>query len=434
MENIERKNIIICASGAVIGGMEVLFSNYVRYLIDEKFNVFLLTKKTGSNIYYRLLKDINDRFTYIYYDNNDVMYSSLKRQSIIRNSVLEQISSLDFSKTYAVCGYFQDIILMMTIFRKTPVRLSMIWPHPLDWSSFNFLNRRKYNFKKTYSQLHLYQRELLILMDKKCANYYTSYSIFNFNNWYFDANLPKRKIQGLPIQNNTGHPFTYHANKEKDTLNILWVGRFDFYKNEAIKKIFRTLERLTKKHDYKFRFNIVGGGLPKFEEDLKKVLKGHSIYVNYLGIVPPDCLNDVFSQNDLGIAMGVTVKQMGGSGLPAILIDSLSSSYNPENCCNWVYEIETGDDGDGLYYHHIGKELPYRRSLYDIIEEIIVNPNLLTEVSKRCKESILENYSYARQYKLMTDRVLSSSFLGEDMPLYRFGFVRRLYHKIRGRL
>ena len=425
------KNIIICTSGVCIGGMEVLFANYAKFLVDNNYNVIFLTKKTEDNIFNILLKDIEDKIHFVWLKIRDSLYESERSLNYNRNYVLKQIGDIDYNDTYGVCGFFMDIELMISIFRNTPVKISYIWPHPLDWLAYLFPNQRTYNFKKQINNpLYLYQKELITKMHNKNASYYTSYAIFNFNKWYYEEPLSDRKIEGLPVQKNVkdiGYKITDNHRK----WNILWVGRFDFYKNDAIFRIYKTLVSIAQTKRIDIEFNIVGDGLPKFREELKSRMNNSIIKVNFLGIVHPDDLASIFSKNDIGIAMGVTVKQMGYAGLPAILIDSLSNEYSSPMCCNWVCDIETGDDGDGMYYSLIGKPLEYRQDLRALLNEVFDNPCKLNEYSQKCKDAIAKQYSYENQYNIITERILNSKFTGDDALIFRFNVIKRVIYKIK---
>ena len=423
-------NIIICTYGVSVGGMEVLFANYANYLVNKGYNVLFITQESGDNIYEKLL--IGEKKIKFVKVNTDILNMSDSERRKVREQALDQLGDLNWDNTFAVCGYFVHVLLLENILKGKNVPITHIWAHPLEWVRYAYLNPLKYHFdRRKVNSVYKYQKKLIEIMDAKNAMYYTSYAIFNYNKWYFDAALKERKIEGLPIQINTGEPFSYSYSKKGDSFNILWVGRFDYFKNDAIIYILKTLEKLVDETKVRITFNVVGKGRPQFEKDIKNRLKSELVTVNLQGPVPPDHLNDVFEKNDVGIAMGVTVKQMGYSGLPAILIDSMNDSYKEDKCCNWVFDIETGDDGDGMYYKTIGKPLEYRNSLYNILMEVIANPIVLDDYSEKCKKSVSVHYSYEGQYEIITERVLHSEFTGDGYPIYRNSLLRRSWRKFK---
>lgn len=432
------KNIVICTSGSSIGGMEVMFSNYIRFLIKRRYKVYLITENILGNIYHKLLSDIEDQIIYIKRNPCNVMYLTTKEQEELRISVLSKFGKIDYNTIYCTCGYFIDLMMLLIIFKNKSVKISMIWPHPLNWVNQLFFIKNTYHLqRRPYLSFYRKQKDLLELMHNHNAFFYTSYSIFYFNRWYYSAKLDDRIIEGLPVQINSGLEFDYVSPIRDGLWNILWVGRFDFFKNDAICKIHRTLELIAYKKNVKICFNIVGHGKKEFEDALKRNLQSNNIKVSFLGTVKPDELNNVFRANDIGIAMGVTVKQMGYAGLPAILIDSMSKYYKKERCCNWIFDIETGDDGDGMYYDAAKMTLRNRESLYDVLSSVIDNPDLLIDYSNRCKEYVQKYYSYERQYEIITDRVLNSSFTSDQAMPIVYGwfrrFVRRTFRLITGK-
>ena len=424
------QTIIICAYGISIGGMEVLFANYAKFLVNHKYKVCFITQDTGKSIYEELLKD-EKNIHFIKVDMDILNMSDLERKKQ-REYGIRQIGELDWHNTFAVCGYFPHVLLLGNILKGKNIPITHIWAHPLEWVRYSYMNPLKYHYdRRKKTNVYEYQRRLLRDMDSKKGMYYTSYAIFHYNRWYFDLNLKERKIEGLPIQINSGQSFFYNYARNDYYFKILWVGRFDYFKNDAIVYILRTLEKIAEETKVKFSFNVVGKGRPQFEIDIKNRLKSNMVEVNLQGPVAPDHLNDVFAKNDVGIAMGVTVKQMGYAGLPAILIDSMNESYKEDKCCNWVFDIETGDDGDGMYYTTIGQQLKYRESLYNLLYRIVQNPQELNDISLKCKEAVVEHYSYERQYEIITERVLKSEFRSDDFKIYKYNLFRRTLRKIK---
>lgn len=427
-----KKNIILCAYGTGIGGMEVLFSGFVKYLLSHDINVILITIDRKDNIYRKLLKDEWDKIVIVYRNPDNILYMSDSSRNKQRQNIQDQLKEFDLNEAYAICGFYIDLLILIDLLKEYNTKITLIWPHPLDWINYLPLRNNQYYFKKHRKSRHfLFQKQLFSDLEKNNASYYTSYSIYDFNCWYYELPHKQKVIEGLPVQNNAGESFIYKPIENSNRLNILWVGRFDYYKNDAILYIYKCLEDIKKTNpSLNITFNIAGHGRKKFEKQLKESIHSEFITVKFLGTIKPSELNAVFSQNDIGIAMGVTVKQMGMAGLPAILIDSMSKDYKGGNCCNWLYDIFTGDDGDGMYYKMMNAPLNYRKNLKDLIEEIIQTPASLKNISDKCKEYVVDHYSYERQYGIMLDRVISSTFEPKGHYSYRYGFLRRIVRTI----
>ena len=423
-------DIVICVTGFNIGGMEVLFSGFIKYCFSKGHQVFFITKEIDNDIYHTLVDFDDPKFHLVYRGSKDVVWMNEKEAKGERDSVLSKLSELDTDNAVAIVGFYTDLVYTMNLFLEIPIRIMMVWPHPLDWSNRLYIFPDKYHDRiKRHGKHFEFQKKLLQEMDRRNASYYTSYAIRNYNEWYYEVKLNDREIEGLPIQTDCGEPFTYNAKSKIDKLKVLWVGRFTYFKNDAIEYIFKTLDTLAQQYpEIEFVFNIVGKGDTESENDIKERVnenKSSRVKVNYLGTILPNNLTSVFSENDVGVAMGVTVKQMGYTGLPAILIDSLSDTYHEENCCCWVSEIDTGDDGDGMYYRLSGKPLKNRRKLSDILKEVINEPDKLNGMSVACQEHIKKHYMYDRQNEIILQRAIDSSFTNESHLQYRHNILLR---------
>ena len=430
-------NIIIETTGFNIGGMEVFFAGHVNYLLSHGHNVYFITKNISNDIYHTLI-DFNDsNFHLIYRCSKELIWMDEKEAKRERDRVFSQLKEVDLKDTVAMVGYYIDFEYVLNLFRDNPVRMLMIWPHPLEWSNrlHLFFNRYHRIPKRLGAQFEV-QKSLLKEMDDADASYYTSYAIKDYNQWYYGLKFKDRSIEGLPIQVDCGEPFKYQDRLSQKEFRVLWVGRFDFFKNDAIYYIYNCLKELSDSNPgIHFYFNIVGKGTEKYEKDIRGRLKDKNtdrLSVQFLGIVQPNQLTSVFSQNDIGIAMGVTVKQMGYTGLPAILIDSMSKNYNGGKCCNWVFDIATGDDGDGMYYQMANSPLEYRKELKELLSEVIKNPALLKEYSDKSVKYVTNHYMYERQNRVILERACASKFTGTNTPRFKHNYVMRQMWKIRG--
>lgn len=427
-------NIIVYTHGIGVGGMEVFFSGFIHFVIKKGHKVYFVSQVGEKNIFNELLKDLNGQFVWVDFKRINIAEKTERQCDLIREGFLKKLNIRDYENTAAIAGYYSDMVFLTSMFSSiNQVRMLLIWPHPLNWPNALFSNPKTYNTeKKINSPQYKYQKALVKEIDDAGGNYYTSYAIFDFTNWYYDADMKPRDIEGLPIQVDNGKSFTYCYDSSSKVLRILWVGRFDYFKNDAIVYTLQTLDELSEKYnDIHFVFNIVGRGTVQFEQDIKKRATSEKVEVNFMGAVSPTKLNDVFSQNDIGIAMGVTVKQMGYSGLPSILIDSLTSDYNSDKICNWVFDIDTGDDGDGYYYYLANSPLEKRERLGDLLESVIMNPECLNEYSKKSQVFVNAHYSYEKQNTIILERAIESKYKGSKIPIYHYPFSKRVEIKLR---
>lgn len=419
-------NIIINAFGNGYGGMEVMFAGLAKYAIEKGFYVYFLTLNKKNNIYMKMLGSENDKLHYIFSFDKDILYMTKKDKEKQKEYVNNQLDrfKIDYSQTLILAGYYRDLLTINDIFsNKQNARFLFVWPHPMDWIHYLFPEPvRTYHWEKLKNNDHYqYQKKLLQEVENGNAHYFTSYAIADYNKWYYEVSFKDRKIEGLPIQKSSGICFNYNYNENVKKLSFVWVGRFDYFKNDAILHTVKVLEQIkTKYPEYEIVFNIYGRGNKNYTKDITENAKSNLIQINIFGTIAPDKLNEVFSQNDIGIGMGVTVKQMGYSGLPAILIDSINDSYRTDKYCNWVSDIATGDDGDGFYYYIAGNQLMYRKSLFELIEDVIQNPSNLNKYSKSCKEYVENNYDCDKQYQCIIDRAINSNYHGTQLFTYSY--------------
>lgn len=426
-------NVIIINTGTNVGGMEVLFSGLMTQIINNNDEIYLITRESDKNIYPSLVDMNNEHMHMVYQNSKDVFWMNKKERLLEKKNLLNQLGDLDFDNSIVLIGHYLDLLYAINLFEDIKIRMLMVWPHPLNFSNRLYLVARGYHFNsKRFGRHYAYQRKLLQQLDDCGASYYTSYAIRDYNQWYYDLKFDKRVIEGLPIQTNCGADYDYPEKHKLEEFKVLWVGRFDYFKNDAIVHINDVLNDLSRQHqDIKFLFNIVGYGMKKYEDDIKDRLSNSSITVNFLGGVSPDNLTSVFSVNDVGIAMGVTVKQMAYTGLPAILIDSLNKKYQGNKRCNWVFDIATGDDGDGFYYQLQGKPLENRKELKSLLLEVIEKPKLLKAYSKKGKEHVICHYMYERQNNMILDRAQKSTFTGYSEGVYSPNFLLRLLWNVK---
>ena len=427
-------NIIIYQYAEGVGGVEVIFAGFAKYCLQRGHKVYFVTRDTGNNVYYNLLKEMRNEIIWVYRKYScDIRFMDDAQRRRERESILRDLNLDKDVETLAIVFYYNEFLAIKNLFDECDfVKLYYLWSHPLNFiRSLKFMTTG-YDFVKhsNYRQFS-YQKTLLQEMVDKgaCSPHPLMIDLYNR---YYDLNLSKQEYFALPVQFDAGADFKYHYDVNSRTLRVLWVGRFAYFKNDAIEYIAKSLELVNHSNpEYSFFYDIVGYGAAKYDTDIRNRLsKYRKVKINFLGGVHPSKLNELFSHYDLGVAMGTTTKQMGYSGLPTVVIDSLDEEYNDGSICNWVFDSFLGDSGDGMYYHKIGKPLPCRVTLQSILEEIVANPGILNINSKKCKEYVAENYDYEKQNAKILEAARKSRYYASKTPVFMYAWYVRLLRNI----
>jgi hypothetical protein len=423
-------NFILNNSNNKIGGIEVLFLEIARFLSHKQHNIYFVIS-SDDDIYMKNLIGISNVYFLKKQITKPIEFITDSELELERKNIFSQ---LDCNGVYYVISPFygdlQYAIAMFSSYKR--FYLSHLWPHPQDWcSTIKFLNKGFVTTKHKSSK-YFYQKKLIEFLHRKKADFYSARAVVVFNKWYYELDFEvDRKIEALPISDLFNDKLVYNPINRFDILKVVWCGRFEYFKNEAIIQIHNTLELLAKQYPkMTIQYDIIGYGYKKQTKDVKDNIKPEKVKVNYLGIIDPDKLSDVFKEYDIGIGMGLTVKKMGQVGLPSIIIDSTERGSMPENNANWLYETtEEGDAGDGYYYKISGGKINVRKPLFEILQNVIDNPSLLKKHSEKSKQYVEDNYSMKKQVDFLIHRVTNSEFVGCDFPFFRRSiFLRYAYY------
>lgn len=428
-------NYIFVDSSIVLGGVETLLIELAKYLVNKDNKVYFTSYKT-ENIYINNLSEVdNIFFLYKQVEPKAIEFFSRRELKLEKHNILDQ---LDENQEYHVIApYFDALQFAMAVFGdKKNFKLMHLWAHPQSWcTTLKLKNNDWFTKEKIVNLKYMYQKKLLEALRDNGGDFYSGRSVTVFNSWYYDIDINPQKVESLPIDSyNQIESWEYDNNK--NSLSVLWVGRFDAWKNEAIIHIYRTLELLAEKNKrVKIKFDIVGYGNPQHDAYIRNSVFSNHVQVNFIGGVKPENLPNLFSEYDLGIAMGLTVKKMAQVGLPTIVIDSFERGQAYIKNANWLFDTSEGDAGDGYYFNIAGHELKQRKKLIELLEEVTMNPCLLSQYSIRCKEFVDEHYSFERQSKAIMQTAINSTFAGLNFPIYRRNFATRIaylgYKKIK---
>lgn len=423
-------NFVFIDSNNAIGGIENLLIEMSNYLVDSNNKVFFLTYNNDT-IYHKFLSNtLNIKIINIKY-KNEIQYSERKNIKKIKRHSLS-IFGENNDKYYVIAPGFKNFQFAMAIFGDDKrFGLMHLWGHPEDWkNTLKIYGNRGISKKIIKNPKYYYQQKLLEFLYEKNADFYGGRVVPVFNSWYYGLELEPKAIYTLPIQSVDESLENYRISMSKREFNIVWCGRFDYWKNEAIIHISKVLEKLSEEYtEFKINYDVIGYGNDNNTNYVKNSIITNNVSVRYLGIIKPNELSKTLSKYDIGIGMGLSVKKMGQIGVPAIVIDSVDKEHLDWLKADWLWNTAEGDAGDGYYFHLAGKEIKGRKDLYDLLNEIFDHPLLLNNYSKKCIDYVKKNYSEEKQIQEMINCAMNSNFCGIDYPIYRRNiFFRIMYN------
>ena len=314
-------NLIFIDSNEVIGGIEALFIELAKNL-SSKNKIFFIVHN-NDNVYKKHLFQAPNIELVLRKVYKPVEYFSANEIKIEKRNISNYFNN---EEEYCVIApYFDSLQFAMAVFGDSSnFKLMHLWAHPQSWcTTLKIKNNDWFTRDKIKNSKYKYQKKLLETLYVEGADFYSSRTVPVFNSWYYEIDINPSKVEAVPIDSYNQLESWKYEKINLDSLSVLWVGRFDAWKNESIINIYETLERISRRYkEIKIRFDIVGYGNPKHEDYIRDRVFTNNVEVNFMGGVKPDNLPGLFLKYDLGIAMGLTVKKMGQIGLPSIIIDS----------------------------------------------------------------------------------------------------------------
>ena len=424
-------NIIFNHYTTKVGGVETFLEDLASLLCIDH-DVYFLVDKPDS---YIQVRDKYGRFSYLYKKNNTPIEYQSKREISIEKDNLK--SQLDLNKNYFVISlYFFTFQYSLAIFGDDiNFKLLHFWNHPQNWINELYLiadNGYVTNNDIKKVKKYLYQKNLLIELHEKFADYYTlNHSFINYNNWFYGTDLILNPNSfAFPVLSKCSKSNRHFNIQTSKTFKILWVGRFAWFKIDAINYIIKSLEYLSANWiDYLIELTIVGYGDKKYEKMIIDFSNNSTIKINLIGKVDYEKLPQLFDQYDVGIAMGLTVRNMADCSLPAILIDQIDHDDIFKPSCDWLFDSEIDDLGDG-HYQLISGRVQNKKTLIDLLNSILINELDLGYLSKKSKKFFDLNYSMENNLEKFFKFLNGSNFNGTKYKVYSRPFIIKVLYKL----
>lgn len=215
-------------------------------------------------------------------------------------------------------------------------------------------------------------------------------------------------------------------------ISITWLGRVEGFKTNSILYLYKDIENFCKEHtEFELKLNVIGSG-----NDLKVIESCMSmpknLTLNFLGILTGSKLTDFLLYNtDITFAMGISALDSASIGVPTVLIDIIADPSLSSYKYRWLYQTNDFNLGT-LIRDNSDVESSDGSCFYEIISDLKCN----TLHFKK------ESYLYSRHYhdiertKNMLLAFSKSTKLGFETSkmIIRYGFIRSVYLKFRGKL
>jgi hypothetical protein len=253
-----------------------------------------------------------------------------------------------------------------------------------------------------------------------------------YHEYYYDVKLSNSEVIPLPFDiPNIDIDSLKQRKSNNDILKVIWLGRFEYFKNPAIKKVYSALSNLANKYKYmKIEFDLIGYGRKKYEKDIRKNVKtDNRLEVNYLGKIPPNKLPEILVQYDVGVAMGTSALHIASMRIPTIYLDASDENHFDDIKGCWLHNEPIGL-GSGIYADIAGIRIKGRKKLKELFQEIILNPELKENYGVLDRSYVLENHDENKNMPQIIDAWTSSTFTPNDMIIYRHPPIERFIRRI----
>lgn len=422
---------VVIDSSSNVGGIETLIVRVVSYLLKNGLSVSLLFLNSNSYVN-RVLTESKGVTRTHFSIPYGLPYLSVNEGKGISERLNNCFSA---ESTLVLSSNLSHLQLILHLNRSDVTVLNGFF-HTESWVNELFVMHEKILPRKRNS-LWSYQRALLADLDYGAANWFMSDVVKKYHEFYYDVELSNSRVIPLPFDIPEIDAVGFdNARKKRDMLKVLWLGRFEYFKNPSIKKTYEALEQLIEKHkDLKLEFDLIGYGSEKYEKDIRKVVKTSGrLQVKYLGKIFPDKLPEVITQYDVGVAMGTSALHIGGMRIPSILVDASDEKHINQIKGCWLHEAPVGFLGEGVYADICGYTVEARRGLLTFFEELLDLGTRSETIGNKCYEYTLENYDENKIMPQIIDAWTSSTFSPGDMEVFRHSplkrFIRRTAKKI----
>ncbi|MBW3693222.1 hypothetical protein [Aeromonas dhakensis] len=435
-------NIVLFDLSRNLGGAETFNCRFVEYLVSNGDRVAIVSYEDSLILEVLSQKEIKVK-KYIMPTNDD-FFTSLRDQEDLLYLGRCILDGFEGEEVYILSSYFNVLHKAMYVFngdKRAHILTGIL--HPEAWSiwepdvGFNSLRAFK---PKVINRLWHFQRNLLLKLDHANALWYINDTHRKYNEDYFDISLKNYGCITIPVE---PYPcvvggLNYVSESE---IRVIWLGRFDFFKNPCIFKFMDELETLlVLKPDLNISFDLIGYGDGHYEHEVRSYAstKNSRLNIRFLGRKKIDDIYKIVTCGGYhsGLAMGTSAYHLAMMGLPVMVIEACIHGYHNFMRAMWLDDgSEEYDDGSGLYRALAGEDVEQRRPVIDVLSDIFVD-GFLEKKSKSCRDyvekhhgidilmpkirGLLLNSTYHEKYTYTFERNMPDEFY------YRFGENKKL--------
>ncbi|MGK8174965.1 hypothetical protein ACRS1R_07620 [Aeromonas dhakensis] len=417
-------NVIVFDFSNSLGGAETFNARFIEYLVGNGDNVAVVG--TEKSILFELLdrKGIEVK-RYIGPESND-FFVSHEEESALSSFGRKMIEDFDGQDLYVLASYFDVLHRAMHIFngdRRVHILTGIL--HPESWSIWEprvGFNASRAFKPKLINKIWHYQRQLLLRLDRAHAIWYPNDIYRKYNSEYFSVPLCHNSSATVPVEP-VKQKIGYNISAPKESMRVLWLGRFDFFKNESIFSFIDSLNVVlnNKPHLY-ISFDLIGYGYAIYEDEVKsyKKLAHARLDIRILGKKNESEIYGIIESEKyhFGVAMGSSAYHLAMIGLPVIAIDSCVKGYRRLVKGIWLDEAsDEFDEGSSLYLSLIGESSPQRNDIHVMLEDVF-RDGFLKEKSRSCGNYVEQFHNIDIIFPKIRGFLLESSF--SEKFTYRF--------------
>lgn len=273
---------------------------------------------------------------------------------------------------------------------------------------------------------------MLCKLDSGHAIWYPNDIYRKYNADYFSVPLLNQSSATVPIEF-TLRRISYEIPTPKKTLKVVWLGRFDFFKNESILCFIENLNLLLEEEgEVNICFDLIGYGVDVYEKEVETYisLAHERLAIRILGWMNETEIHTKveYEQYDFGVAMGSSAYHLAMIGLPVIALDSCVKGYRRLVKAIWLDEAsDEFDEGSSLYLTLIGEVMHPRQCIKTLLLDVF-RPGFLSDKAKRCSDYVDKWHNIDVILPKIRGFLLGSDFSEKFTYKFMRNLVDEFYH------
>jgi len=405
-----------------------MFGDFIEYLLKNQKRIVLLGKRNNDF----LGEKYSGREGVSFFEVPDNYADPLLSRSFIRKSRrLAGLVEREFGQISVITNPFHNTQKCISMFGKN-TSLFVAFLHAEEWP-LTLINKREkvttLGSRPEKSRLWYYQRELLNSLSQSKAAWFMNEVTRKYHEYYYDISLSDSYVIPIPFYTEKYKREANMASRQnRDEISIIWLGRFDFFKNPTILRTYQHLLSITENRKTRIKYGLIGYAFDeKFERQIRNELKStERLKIQLHGRVDPKDINKIVKDYDVGIGMGISTYHLAMNCIPVIVADAadIQSIASIKGC--WLHEAPLGFVGGGVYADECGFAIPNRKSIGHLLEEIQDSPEKKRTYGMEAKKYVENNLSISKTMPELVDAWSSSRFSLEHVNIFDIPFRKKI--------